>query len=190
MGLSFLNPLNCDAKYAFARGASIYDTRLMRGGAVLADMAAASVPFLKYEMDEEYGGLLVGDFITNSDSHLLVTRKLADAIVRKFNLGPVELIPAKLLNEKKRVHFHDAVVIHPVEPIDCLDWERSDIGGDDTYRLVRIFGRWMLRGAAVPPDRDLLRVKGLLYYVFSERLVDFVQKSGFANFVFEDVRLS
>ena len=56
MRLYFLNPLKCDRKFCFVRGASMHNTKLMRGGAVLADMEEYSDEFIKYKMDEAKGG--------------------------------------------------------------------------------------------------------------------------------------
>jgi len=162
----------------------------MRGGAVLADMKEYNDEFVEYKLDEEKGGLLVGDFITNYNSHLLLTKACAEAIVGGFKTGPIELVPARVKNEKGRVHVKDVIVLHPIEALDCLDWEHSDIGGDDSYRLVRIFGKWKLKASSISIELDLMRVKGVPYYIFSERLVDFIKQRGFTNFPFDDVQLS
>src|SRR5262249_4830232 len=71
-----------------------------------------------------------------------------------------------------------------------LDWERSDLNTNTENPLVRIFGKWSLKADRVPADRDLFRVKGLIGYLFSERLVDFIRKQKFKNFEFEDAKLS
>ena len=58
------------------------------------------------------------------------------------------------------------------------------------YRLVRIFGKWKLKASSISIELDLMRVKGIPYYIFSERLVDFIKQRGFTNFPFDDVHLS
>lgn len=190
MRLSRLNPSECDRKFCFVRGAFPYDTNLQRGGEVLEEMKDDGVQVLEYQLDEDEGGLEQGDYFTTNDNHLPVSRRFADAIAGQFELGRYELIPARATNQKGRVHIPDLVIINPVEPVDCLDWEHSDLNQNKKYPMVRIFGKWRLRQDRVPIERDLFRVKGLIGYLFSERLVDFIRKEQFKNFVFEDAPLS
>ncbi len=190
MRLYYLDDLKYDRKYCFVTGASLHDTQLMRGGDVLAAMREFDDEVLEYKMDEEKGGLLVGDCISNHDLHLLLTKKCAAAILGNFKVGTVQQVPMKIINEKGRIHSEDVVAFHLVETVDCLDWASSQIDNDDTYPSVQIFGKWFLKASAVPPDLDLMRVKGAMNYIFSERLVEFIKKSGFTNFPFGEVVLS
>lgn len=190
MRIFHLNPIECDPKYCYVSGSFPYDTKLMRGGEVLAEMEADGVSALEYDLDEDEGGLEVGDFFTNVDNHLPVTRKFADSIADRFDLGYCEFIPGLVRNAKGRVHVSDMVILNPVEAVDCLDWEDSDINDDDDYPMVRIFGKWSLKAGQIPDGRDLFRVKGLIGYCFSERLVEFIGQQGMTNFEFEEARLS
>lgn len=190
MRIARLNPSECDRKYCFVRGSFPCDTRLQRGGEVLAEMKEDGLSLLEYQLDEDEGGLEAGDYFTTTDNHLPVSRKFTDAIAGKFDLGRHELIPARVKNQKGRIHVRDMVVVNPLDPVDCLDWEHSELNRNKEYPMVRIFGKWSLLQARIPAGRDLFRVKGLIGYLFSERLVDFIPKNGFKNFVFEDAPLS
>lgn len=185
-----LNPIDCDSKFCAVTGAFFCGTQLIRGGPILEPMKKRRLDRLTYTLDEEEGGLKVGDYLTNTQSELVLKRACAEAIVAKFDVGPHELIPAEVKNEKGRVHAADISVLHPVLTIDCLDWERSQLDGDKDYPKVRLFGAWSLKGQKVPPELDLFRVKGLLSFIFSDRLVEFIKQKRFENFVFEDVKVT
>lgn len=185
-----LNPFDCDEKYCFVKGFSIYATRLMRGGEVLPEMLRKGVAKLEYRLDEDEGGLEIGDYFTTTSNQLLVSSRFADAIAGKFDLGRYEFVPARVKNEKGRIHVPDMVVINPIEAVDCLDWEASDVDADADNPMVGAFGAWRLKESRIPPGRDLFRVKGLIGYLFSERLVEFIRQEGFKNFAFEPAVLS
>lgn len=184
-----LNPVKCDRTYCFISGAFFCSTPLLRGGPVLEPMRQRGMAHLTYELDEERGGLKVGDYLKNLKSELTLRRSCAEAIVAGFEVGPHELIPAQVVNEKGRVHA-EIVVLHPLLAIDCLDWERSVTDGDAKNPTVQVFGAWSLKGERVPPELDLFRVKGLLGHVFSEGLVDFIQQQRFENFAFEAAKVT
>jgi hypothetical protein len=184
-----LNIIKLDSRYCSARGRHPYDTQSQFGGPILSEMANRNRARLRYDLDEEAGALEPGDFLTGSCNDLGVSRRFADAL-SAFHVGPHELVPIEVYNAKGRVHIADAVLINPLEPVVCLDPDRSQMNGDQERPLVRIFGTWCLQERLIPPGRDLFRVKGLIGYVFSERLVDFIKKEGFTNFVFEPAPLS
>jgi hypothetical protein len=185
-----MNPIECDAKFCHVTGAFFCGTQLLNGGPILQPMKEWGLDRLTYTLDEEEGGLRVGDYLTNTQSELVLKRACAEAIVTDFAVGPYELIPAEVKNEKGRIHAADVVVLHPVLTNDCLDWEKSQLGRDKEYPLVRLFGAWSLKGEKIPPDLDLFRVKGLLGFIFSERLVEFIRQKGFENFVFENAKVT
>lgn len=89
-------------------------------------------------------------------------------------------------NEKKRIHTNDVLVVNPLNAVDCLDWDRSQLDGDVENPMVRIFGKWSIKAERIPPDLDLFRVKGLIGYLFSERLVEFIRNQKFEGFAFDE----
>jgi hypothetical protein len=185
-----MNPVECDSKFCNVTGAFFCGTQLLRGGPILEPMKKRGIERLTYTLDEEAGGLRVGDYLTNTQSELVLKRACAEAIVTEFDVGPHELISAEVKNEKGRVHAADITVLHPVLTNDCLDWEKSRLDRDEDYPMVRLFGAWSLNGKKVPPKLDLFRVKGLFGFIFSERLVEFINKKGFENFVFENAKVT
>jgi len=185
-----LNPAGLDRKYCFVDGAFPYDTALQQGGPVLDEMKQDGVDALEYRLDEAKGGLKVGDYFRTNSNHLPVSMKFAHAVSTRFNLGPHEIIPARIRNEKGRIHVREMAIVNPLVPIDCLDWTNSEMDGDTENPLVRIFGKWSLRSSGVVPELDLFRVKGLIGYLFSERLTAFLAEQQFENFKFDEAHLS
>lgn len=146
---------------------------------------------VRLELDENDGGLDRPDMVGNDQNYLILRRACADAILAAFSAGPHDVTPVTLVNKKKRVHADDYVVVNPHGQVECLDRARSEMNKDAEAPAVRIFGKFWLRTAAVPADRDIFRVRGLLIgYVFSERLVEFISAHAFTNFVFEPIQLS
>ncbi len=210
-----LNPFKCDKKYAYVEagnGPNRYDTGLQEGEAVLPEMKKDGAEVLDYHLDEDAGGLEVGDYFASTTNHLPVSRQFADSL-KQFNLGKHELVPGRIVRMDKKLarkirETHDysrftlrdeaekavfvpeMVVINPLNRLDCLDWEHSQLDNDKDDPMVGIFGKWSLKKDRIPKDRDLFRVKGLIGYLFSERLVEFIKKEGFKNFVFEEAILS
>jgi hypothetical protein len=134
---------------------------------------------------------VIGDYFRTATNHLTVSCRFAEALAAKFNIGSCELLPARVRDEKKKkIYIPQMMVVNPIEAVDCLDWDNSELDDDVEYPLVRIFGKWSLKTERVPTNLDLYRVKGLIGYIFSERLVDFVYNEKFKGFTFEIAPLS
>ena len=185
-----LNPPECEYKYCFVSGNFPYGNGFREGTAVLPLMKEHGVDLLDYSLDEDEGGLEIGDYFTNTTGILPVSRKFADALKDEFDLGSCELIPSRVRNAKKRVHVQEMTTVNPLGRIDCLDWEQSQLDGDVENPLVAIFGAWSLKQSRVPAGLDVFRVKALTGYLFSERLVNFIREKKLKNFVFEEARLT
>ncbi|MFV8749014.1 double-CXXCG motif protein [Nannocystaceae bacterium ST9] len=145
-------------------------------------------PSVPLHLDEQRGGLDLPDLVANSINYLILRRPVAATILADFDAGPHELLPVTLINAKGRVHSTDYVILNPLGKIDCLDVARSDMDDDEDDPAVALFGEFHLRAEAIPADRDIFRVKGIVVgYVFSERLVAFIRQRGYSNFVFEEI---
>lgn len=145
---------------------------------------------LDLDMDEDDGGLELGDYVGNTDGILVLRRRLVDAILANFTVGEHELIPARLINEKKRVHSDDYAILNPLGEFDIIDRERSTILVYDEHMVVEDMDPWCIQSALIPQGRDLFRVLGLSGYLFSDRLARFILDSGFTNISFWQVELS
>src|SRR5690606_7204137 len=131
-----------------------------------------------------------GDYVGNTSGILVLRRRLVDAILTNFSVGEHELIPVRLINEKKRVHSDDYAILNPLGEFDIIDRERSTILVYDDQVEVEDMDPWFIQSALIPQDRDLFRVLGLPGYLFSERLASFIVDSGFTNISFWHAELS
>lgn len=191
MKLHLCKSLASDKRYCLVtRHGSPFSYPLAHGVEVGSRMTEHGADAVTYELDESRGALDLPDMVGTNLNFLILRKACADAILAESELGSHEVIPAVLVNAKKRVHSSDYVVINPHGKIECLDTARSDMDDDDDDPSVAIFGKFWLKAALVPPKRDIFRVKGLIGYVFSERLVELIRQQGFTNFVFEDIQLS
>lgn len=160
--------------------------KLMEGQPAKPVMEQNGEEVLDLALNEDEGGLELPDHVGNTDNILPLRRGCAEAIVDKFDLGEHELLPARLINDKERVHSDDYVVLNPLGEHECLDPDRSELDPDGD---VEIMGRWCLSAAKVP-KLDIFRAKGVESYIFSERLVEFIESEGFSNFRFNPVTVS
>lgn len=190
MKLLYLDALNMDRRYCFVNARISVGSKIMLAKPALPKMQRLEEEFLELRMDEDRGGLDLPDYVSNTSNMLPLRRSFAEAIVDGFDVGEHELLPVRLINEKQRIHSDDYVILNPIGRIDCLDTEASQMNGDEDHPAVQIMGRWALRGKDVPPGRDLLRAQGVNKYIFSDRLVDFIQTGGYTNLNFLPVIVS
>lgn len=189
MKIFLLEDTETDPRYCFVNPTLPCGADISEGFPAAPELERLALDVLDLPMDEDEGGLEPADYVSNTDNMLILRRACAEAITAGFAVGEHETLPARLINEKQRVHADDYVILNPLGKIECLDRERSDMDdGEDPW--VNPWGKWYLRRALVPTDLDLFRVPGVLGYFFSERLVAFIQAQGFANFQFRPVMLS
>lgn len=190
MKLFELKPSDSDRAFCFIWASIPFSIALLDGDPVLPSMSENQMPHLDLGIDEDAGGLKLPDRVGNTQSMLILRNRCLNAIVKAFKLGKYEVLPARLINEKKRVHSPDYAVVNFLDRVECLDTEKSDMNNNEKNLSVQIFGKYWLKKDLIPKDRDLFRVKGVIGYIFSERLVQYIQKEKFTNFFFKPVPLS
>ena len=190
MKLFELESSESDRPYCFIWASIPFSIALIDGDPILPGMSENEMTYLDLGMDEDAGGLKLPDRVGNTQSMLILRDKCLNAINEHFNLGEYEVLPARLINEKKRVHADDYAVVNLLERFDCLDIEKSDMDDNKKNPGVQIFGSYWLKEVLIPGDRDLFRVKGVIDCIFSEKLVQFIKSKGFTNFFFKPVQLS
>lgn len=78
-----------------------------------------------YTMDLNYPtDTLLVDNLGNTDLLIVVSSKFKEFLESR-NLKNVEYLPVTINNHKGRAASKDYYIIHPVEPVDCLDLEES-----------------------------------------------------------------
>ncbi|MEX1363184.1 MAG: hypothetical protein AB1Z98_08665 [Nannocystaceae bacterium] len=188
MKLFHLDNIDVDARYCCVDVAVSCISELIEGTPALPVMEEDDEDVLDLQMDEDEGGLELGDYVPNPDGILPLRKACAEAIIAGFDVGEHELLPARLINEKERVHSDDYVVLNPLGEHDCLDRARSEMDGSTFDPTVQLMGKWCVSAKKVPA-LDLFRVECVEGYVLSERLVAFLESEGFTNFHFKPVTI-
>lgn len=190
MKIFLLEDTETDPRYCFVDPTLPCGADISEGFPAAPELERLGLDVLDLPMDEDEGGLEPADYVSNTDNMLILRRACADAIVAGSRVGEHEILPARLINAKQRVHADDYVILNPLGKFECVDRERSDMdqGVEDPW--VNPWGKWYLRRTLVPTDRDLFRVVGVLGYLFSERLVELIGAQGFTNLRFRPVLLS
>jgi hypothetical protein len=104
--------------------------------------------------------LMLQDSLSNSDMCLVISQRLKDAVQA---LAPprVEYLPVAIVDHKGRKLREPYFVLHPVDPIDCIDRQASEAEFDaildpDAIESVQ---RMVLDETAIAPERTLFRLK-------------------------------
>jgi hypothetical protein len=164
--------------------------KLLVGEPARPVMEQDDVEVLDLQMVEDRGGLKLPDFVGNTSLMLALSKPCAEALAQ-LDLGEHEVLPARLINKKKRVHSDGYVVVNPLGHIDCLDLKKSDVINDpDEDPYVRPLGKYFLVRSNIPEKIDLFRASGVGGFICSERFVQTVEKHKFTNFAFTPVQLS
>ena len=136
-----------------------------------------------FHMDPDFPkNLLLTDNLLNSDSAMVVSAKLADAL-RAQNVAKLEYLPVKIIDHKGKVASKDYSILNPLELVDCIDREKSK------FRPSRIlpeeidkFDQLVLDETRIPEDRLLFRMKGFNDIALaSKSLVDVLTKGNFTG---------
>ncbi len=154
MKLFHLDNFDVDDRYCAVDVAVSCISELIEGTPARPIMEEDGEDVLDLQMDEDTG-LDLGDYVPNPDGILPLRKGCAEAIAKRFDIGE-----------------HD-----------CLNQQLSDMDGSAFDPTVVIMGKWCLHAEKIPP-LDLFRVKCFEGYIFSERLVAFIQAEGYKNFSF------
>jgi len=189
MKLFHLDNVNFDPDYCFVDAPLPVGAEVQLAEAATPKMERLGIDILDLFMDEDRGGLKLPDYVSNTDEILPLSERCLEAFNEGFDIGDHEILACQLINGKKRVHSDKYAIVNFLSVTDCLDQDRSDIDNTTDFLLVEFMGKWCLDSKRVPPGRDLFRVDGVIGFIFTERLVDFIKSSGFTNFQFEPVTL-
>jgi hypothetical protein len=85
---------------------------------------------------------------------------LRDWLVKR-QIPKVEYLPVSIVDHRGRVASADYVIVHPVEPVDCIDRERSEFSESRiTPGQISRFSKMVIDEARVPADREIFRLQG------------------------------
>jgi hypothetical protein len=103
--------------------------------------------------------LLLTDNLLNSDMIIVASAKLK-ALIDSRQPAKVEYLPVRIIDHKERVASADYFIVHPVDPVECIDENQSEY---KTKRndpgSIRSISRLVLDETRIPADRSLFRLK-------------------------------
>jgi hypothetical protein len=115
-----------------------------------------------FRMDPDFPkDLLLTDSLLNSDQCLVVSARLRAAL-EALQLVRVEYLPVSIIDHKGRKAPAPYVIVHPVEPVDCIDRDASGVKiSRITPGKVSSLKRLVIDASRVPPERTMFRLKDL-----------------------------
>jgi hypothetical protein len=133
------------------------DTFRLGQGEPLAETFPADV---RFHMNPDFPtDLLLVDNLENTDLCLVVSAKLREAL-EKQKLSDVEYLPVSIINHRGRVASKDYSIVHPLNPVDCIDRGKSVFKENRIIpgRIDR-FKKLVVNRAQIPEDRRLFYMK-------------------------------
>ncbi len=122
------------------------------------------------------------DSLPNLDDFIVASRRLASFLI-EAGVSHVELLPVAILDRAGARVAADYTLVHPIDPIACLDiersgarWSRDHTGG------IRSVERLVIDADAVPSDRLMFSPRDLGEVVLVRReLAEAIDARGFTN---------
>jgi hypothetical protein len=114
-----------------------------------------------YHMHPDFpNDLVLVDNMLNLDQIIVASARLKKAIESR-GVPNVEYLPLAIVDHKGRYASKDYFIVHPVDPVDCIDREHSvfeeDVilpGGIDSFK------RLVIDETRVPAERQIFRLRG------------------------------
>jgi len=138
---------------------------------------------VEFRMDPDFpNDLVVPDNILNLNMLVLVSARLA-ASLQARNLEKVEYLPVSIIDHKGRSAGPGYVIVHPIDPVDCIDTSLS------VFKLSPIdpnnfdsFKKLVLDTTRIPDDRWCFRLKGFWDIVVVRKdLAESLDKEAFSG---------
>jgi hypothetical protein len=138
---------------------------------------------VQFHMDPDFpNDLVLPDNLLNPDFCIVASGRLAAAL-RARNVAHVEYLPVTIIDHKGRAASTECVIVHPVEPVDCIDTAQSVF---DCSRInktrINSFKKLVLDTTRIPADRKIFRLKGFWKAVVVRLdLMQALSKEGFTG---------
>lgn len=184
-------------------GFFVWQYKTVAGGCVLKDLEGlekASSLHLGRPLAAEWPGdvlfrmnpdfptdLLLTDSLLNSDQCLVVSARLRAAL-ESLQLPRMEYLPVTIIDHKGRKTPEPYVIVHPVEPVDCIDRDASVV---KTSRItpgkISSLKSLVINAKKVSAEAGLFRLKDLWGPIVARKSVaDAITKGNFSGVSFID----
>jgi hypothetical protein len=126
--------------------------------------------------------LALGDSLLNSDMLVIGSARLR-AFLSARKISQLEYLPVGIVDTKGRLSSEEYFVIHPIEPVDCLDRAQSVFKASilNPAKISEV-SKLVLSEAAIPPDREIFRIAGFWNLTLVRRdLAEAITSQGFSG---------
>ena len=146
---------------------NVQNTFPLRWGEPLAESFPPDAA-LAMHPDDPYDTLLV-DSLANTELLVIGSQRLAE-LFRSRAVPCVEYLPVTVFDHKGRPTKPAYFILHPVQPVDCLDLERCGPAYSEilNYVIDRV-SRLVIDEARIPADRVFFRCRGFYRAILVRR---------------------
>ena len=136
-----------------------------------------------YSMNPDFPhDTLLVDNVINIHSTAVISIRLKQFLESR-SLKRVEYLPVTILDHRGRPASRDYFIAHPIEPVDCLDLNKSGARysaiDPETIQEVK---QLVIDESRLDPERELFRPKGYCRVIFATReLAEAIDKQGFTG---------
>ena len=158
----------------------------LRKGVPRAATFQEDASFTMHE-DHPYDTLLT-DSLNNIFMMIVASRRLKEFLEARA-LKQVEYLPVTILDHKGRPASRDYFIIHPVNPVDCLNIDECNARwGHIDKNSIKFVKRLVLDVSKIDPERELFRPK---YYhkviLVRQDLAEAIDREGFTGIWWDSV---
>lgn len=116
---------------------------------------------VKVQMAKSAPERKLGGLVGNVLSYLILRDELL-RLVRERDKMPdlLEVIPLSILDHKGKPVGNNYHILNPLDPLDCIDYDRSELEFDSTKKRILGIRRLVLREQALDARRALFRPQG------------------------------
>jgi hypothetical protein len=161
------------------------DWELLKGVPRAHDFPAGAIMRMSDLHKREIGVL---DNVMNQSALVVVSERLR-RFLEERSLPNVEYLPIKIMNHKRRVASDTHVIVHAIEPQDCLDVAQSgaSFSGIIPTDITRV-KNLVLDPGRIDPKVPLFRIKNFGYpTIVARSLAEDILKAGFTGTYFTEL---
>jgi len=136
-----------------------------------------------FEMNPEFpDNTLLADNLRNTASAIVASNGLKRYL--ESQAGPkVEYLPVTILDHRGKVASRDHFIVHPIDPVDCLDLKKCQPTWNRIQKTwINRVRHLVLQEDKVPADRFLFRPKAFHRVILVRReLAEAIERKGFTG---------
>jgi hypothetical protein len=136
-----------------------------------------------FRMDPEFpNNTVMTDSLRNTDLLIVGSLKLAQFLQSRQANG-LEYLPVAIANPKKKIVSKDYCIIHPTDPVDCLDVAKSGARWSKIDKQsINAVKKLVLQEDKIDPKREVFRLQSFFDVILVKRdLAEAMDAQGFTG---------